>query len=1025
MFKRLIRFARFVSRVRRWLASIVAGRWAPLCYAQVFRCLAILDTASAICYGQGYGPEVAASKMTVPPGFEVRLAACEPLIRQPVAIDFDSRGRLWVLQYLQYPNPEGLKRVAWDRFSRTKYDRVPEPPPRGPRGGDKLTILEDTDGDGRMDRGRDFLDGLNLASGFAFGHGGVFVLQVPYLLFYADANGDDLPDGDPEVLLTGFGMEDAHSVANSLTWGPDGWLYGAQGSTVTANIRGIEFQQGVWRYHPLTKAFELFYEGGGNTWGVDFDEQGNLFASTNFGPFVMLHGVQGGYYWKSFGKHGALHNPFAYGFFEHVPQDVARGGHVTDGGFFYTGVTFPGVMRGKYIANNLLSHEVHWHELSPEASSFRAKFAGALLESNDAWFAPSDATQGPDGAVYVADWHDQRTAHPDPDADWDRSNGRVYRIQAVGAQPAPVSNVSELSGDALFDLIGHENGWLAQRVRGELAKRRGTAVAQRLRRALLDAAADGIDSHKRLEMFWAHYVSAGMDDELALRLLADEDAAVRRWAVRLAGDAPMASPAVAATLDHMAETEPDATVRSQLMCTARRLPVAQAMPILNATMLRSVDTLDPHIPLLLWWAIERHAVDGLAEVQRRFNTAAAWNVPLKRDVVLPRLARRWTAADKLDAVEQLLSIAPDPQAARLLAQAISLGWAERAAGTSGAASGGTVGIPPSLAVLIEKYWHTEPNDSDWLRLAVRVGLPGAEQHALATATNSINNAEVRLASLTVLHDAVSPETPRQLLAMIAPEQSAAIQLAALGALGRWDDAEVAQRLLATYDALKPDVQSRVRDVLLARPGSARLILDEVASEKIDRKSVPLEQARQALVHDDPAIKQLVRTLWGNLTSATNEEKLAEIRRLNNDVRAAAGDRLAGHALFKKHCAVCHELFGEGGKVGPELTTGNRKDRQFVLTSLVDPSGVIRKEYVSHAVHTTDGRVLSGLIVAQDAARITLRDAKAQDTAIAQSDVETIEESPVSMMPENLYRELKPQELRDLFSYLEGEGRPTP
>ena len=94
------------------------------------------------------------------------------------------------------------------------------------------------------------------------GQGGVFVLQTPYLLFYPDRDGDDVPDGDPEVLLSGFGMNDAHAVANSLTWGPDGWLYGAQGSTVTANIRGIEFQQGIWRYHPATKRFELFAEGG-------------------------------------------------------------------------------------------------------------------------------------------------------------------------------------------------------------------------------------------------------------------------------------------------------------------------------------------------------------------------------------------------------------------------------------------------------------------------------------------------------------------------------------------------------------------------------------------------------------------------------------------------------------------------------------------------------------------------------------------------------------------------------------------
>ena len=258
--------------------------------------------------------------MKVADGFEVSVVASEPLVRQPVAMEFDDRGRLWVIQYLQYPNPAGLKRVQVDRFSRTKYDRVPEPPPKGPHGADRITILEDTDGDGRMDRGRDFIDGLNLTTGIAFGRGGVFVLNVPYLLFYPDKNRDDVPDSDPEVLLRGFGMEDAHSVANSLTFGPDGWLYGCQGSTVTANVRGIEFQQGVWRYHPLTREFELFCEGGGNSWGLDFDRVGNLLYSTNWGGNVLLHGVQGGYFVKAFAKHGALHNPHAYGYFDHTPH---------------------------------------------------------------------------------------------------------------------------------------------------------------------------------------------------------------------------------------------------------------------------------------------------------------------------------------------------------------------------------------------------------------------------------------------------------------------------------------------------------------------------------------------------------------------------------------------------------------------------------------------------------------------------------------------------------------------------------
>src|SRR5262249_40857706 len=287
-------------------------------------------TASPIA-GQepgGFIPEEALRRMVVPGGFRVEIFAAEPMVRQPLSATFDERGRLWVIEYLQYPNPAGLKPGTVDQYLRTEYDRVPERPRRGPRGADRIKILEDTDGDGRADKATIFVEGLNLASGMALGFGGVFVGQAPYLLFYPDRDCDDRPDGDPEVLLTGFGMEDAHSVANSLTWGPDGWLYGLQGSTVTPRIRGIPFPQAVWRYHPRRRRFELLWEGGGNMWGLDFDQHGQLFASTNVGGFIMLHAVQGGYYWKSFGKHGPLHNPYTFGYFDHVRHDGVQGGHV-------------------------------------------------------------------------------------------------------------------------------------------------------------------------------------------------------------------------------------------------------------------------------------------------------------------------------------------------------------------------------------------------------------------------------------------------------------------------------------------------------------------------------------------------------------------------------------------------------------------------------------------------------------------------------------------------------------------------
>ena len=379
-------------------------------------------------------------------------------------------------------------------------------------------------------------------------------------------------------------MEDAHSVANSLTWGPDGWLYGCQGSTVTANIRGIEFQQGVWRYHPLSRKFELFCEGGGNSWGLDFDRHGNLLYSTNVGGFTMLHGVQGGYYWKSFGKHGALHHPHAYGYFDHVPHQNFTGGHVTVGGIVYRGDNFPPSFRDKYIAADLLGHAIYWHDLTANGSSFRSRHGGELLRANDTWFAPSDVCRGPDGCVYVADWHDARTAHPDPDAEWDRSNGRVFRIAYGSPAPAAGLDLARLSSSDLVKLLAHLNDWHARTARRILADRRDAKVIPALRTLAAESA----------------------NDELALRrrglfTLAMDSTKDSPHASRSSG--PGCPPVDGATsgrclpgrignrrrLARLAAQDSSPVVRSQLACTARRLPSDDALPIVRNLVTRDAD----------------------------------------------------------------------------------------------------------------------------------------------------------------------------------------------------------------------------------------------------------------------------------------------------------------------------------------------------------------------------------------------------------------------------------------------------
>lgn len=981
-------------------------------------------------FSQGYAPGQAVEHMAAPDGLKVGLVASEPMIVQPVAIEFDDRGRLWVIQYLQYPNPAGLQRVKVDRYSRTAYDKIPEPPPRGPKGADRITILEHTDRDGRADKAKDFVSGLNLASGLAFGHGGVFVLQTPYLLFYPDRNGDDVPDSEPEVLLSGFGMEDAHSVANSLTWGPDGWLYGCQGSTVTANIRGIEFQQGVWRYHPLTHRFELFCEGGGNSWGLDFDDEGELIYSTNLGPYRMLHGVQGGYYWKSFGKHGALHNPYTYGYFDHVPYQNFTGGHVTVGGIVYQGDSLPERFRGKYIAGDLLGHTVQWHDLERAGSTFKASYDGEFLMPHDDWFASSDVTMGPDGAVYVADWFDKRTAHPDPDADWDRSNGRVYRIQGKGAPAvAAIPDWKNVPSAKLIELLSSKNDWFVRKARRVLADRRDAKAVPQLRKLIFECG----DNHLALEALWALYVSGGFNDALASKLLVHPSGAIRKWTVRFLGDENKVSKPIAKQLIQMAGTEPDVRVRCQLTCTAKRLPAKDGLPMVEKILARNLDAKDTFIPLLLWWAVERNAIGASDQVLGKFSSAKTWQQPLTREVILPPLMQRYAAEGTkqgLQACATLLESAPNAGEKSRMVAALEEGlpahmvvsFRDVPSNLEKQLRAMTVREDVALAAargLSAAAQPASPASMRCLRVLARLGDENARKQALEVAVNRQSSLDFRVAMLTLLGELGETSSMGSILALLTAGEVETVQLAALGVLQRMPNTGF-RKLLEVYPAMKGQVRSKAREVLLSRKEWALAFLKEIDSGKLTPSEIPLEELPRIALLKDRQVDDLVRKHWGNVTGGTPEEKLAVVRRFNNDLRAASGDTTRGHELFTKTCAICHRLFNEGAQVGPDLTGANRKDRDYLLVNIVDPSAVIRKEFLNYNVETVDGQFLTGLIAEQTADRITLLAANNERMTIAREKIKSLQESPVSLMPENLLNGLKPQELRDLFAYLQAD-----
>lgn len=970
----------------------------------------VLFVAAGAIRAQGFTPEEAVKRMKVPEGFQVKVIAAEPEIRQPVTMTFDDRGRIWVIQYLQYPTPAGLKPVKVDQYLRTEYDRVPEPPPKGPRGADRITILEDPDENGRFRKAKDFVTGLNLASGMALGHGGVFVVQPPYLLFYPDRNGDDVPDGDPEVLLTGFGMEDSHAFANSLQWGPDGWLYGAQGSTVTARIRGIEFQQGIWRYHPITKQFELFSEGGGNTWGLDFDRHGNAIAGTNFGGFAMLHQVQGGYYVKGFAKHGPLHNPHTYGYFDHVPYKNFRGGHVTCGGIVYEGDAYPAEFRGRYIAGNLLSNVVHWHELERQGSSFTARFGGEFLVANDTWFRPIDCLTGPDGSVYIVDWYDKRANHVDPRDTWDRTNGRIYKVEWKGARrETGGARLGARSSAELVAMLGDGNSWRSGEARRILAERRDATVHPLLRQRILDN-----KGSRALESLWALYTSGGLDDGFALKLFEHPDEDVRTWTVRLLGDAKHVTSAQRDAMAKLAGTDLSPTVRSQLACTSKRLPAADALPIVRELLKRGEDANDPHIPLLLWWAIEDKAIADRDLVIGLVEDPRAWRALLTGHIA-ERLARRYLAEGSEKDYETC---------ARFLQLAPGAAEQERVLyGMVKALEGRRLSeMPPVLEKALDRLSAPQKDTVLFIVLSLRLGSTTAYERALVKIEDTkgpFGHNPIPL--IEAVGQAGRDDCVPVLLRVLATARTNALRGAALAALEPYPDPRIAEAVLAEYRRLPSDLRNRAQSLLCNRPTSALAFLQKVDTGGIASREVPLDRLQKLAQFNQPEIKRLLEKHWGKFGEATPGEKLTRIRNVATALSQGKGDAVAGKVLFTKHCATCHTLFGEGNKIGPDLTSADRKSRDFLIANIVDPSAIIRPEFVAYNVEMKDGRVLNGLVVETTPTTVTLVDAKNERTVLARDRIDKMDPSAVSLMPEKLLDPLEDQEVRDLFSYLQKDG----
>ena len=963
-------------------------------------------------------PEAALGAFDVAEDLAVDLVLSEPEIAQPLHLSFDARGRLWVVEYRQYPEPAGLEMVSRDKFLRSVYDRVPEPPPRGVPGRDRISIHEDVDGDGTFEHHKTFIDGLNLASSVAVGRGGVWALNPPYLLFYPDEDGDDVPDGDPEVVLEGFGLEDSHSIANSLRWGPDGWLYAAQGSTVTGRVRrpgepdeAIVHSMGqhIWRYHPESRRYEVFAEGGGNTFGVEIDAEGRTYSGHNGGDTRGFHYVQGGYYQKGFAKHGALSNPYAFGYFPAMGHhSVPRFSHtfiINEGG------ALPDTYRGLLFGVEPLQGQVVASEISPDGSTFRTRDLGRPLTTEDPWFRPVAISLGPDGALYVADFYEQRIDHSSHYAGRvDRTNGRVYRLRAAdappgrypgGLAPQPPFDIDTLPGVELIGLLDHPNRWMRHEALRVLGDRRDEALIPELRDDLFEPER----GDRALEILWALNLSGGFDEATAIRLLGHPEPHVRAWTVRLACDDNEAGDELTEALAALAVTEPAVAVRSQLASSSRRLPAAQSLPIARALLEHDEDADDPHLPLLLWWAIEAKVGEDSGAVLALFEEPGFWGLPIVSGTITSRLMQRFasagTRADLLSCAD-LLERAPDPETSDLLMAGFEAAFEGRS-------------LPPLPDRLVRAIAESGGGS---LPLRVRQGGADDVAEAIEVIADPIAEDERRIDLIRTFGEIRDPRGVPPLLAVAAsPDAPEGVRAAAFAALKPFDDTAVVDRAIALHNALPPEARAAAQDLLVGRRNAASAFVDAIDAGAIDPGLVPEASARRILLLGEPSLAESARRIWGDLGGESAEASRRAVGRWEGVIAEAAGNPYNGKALYLEHCGTCHRLFDDGGDVGPNLSSYQRDDLRAMLGAVVDPAAEIREGYETYLALTVDGRVATGFLADRDDRVVVLRGADGRSEVLHRDEIDEFKRVPQSVMPIGLLDGLDEQEVRDLFAYL--------
>ena len=938
-------------------------------------------------------PDAAHEKLTVEKEFDLSIVAAEPDVVKPISINWDPKGRLWALLTPSYPQ----KAATW-----------------GTRPHDSIVYL---------DKGKRtvFYDQLDLPTSFVFHRDGVIVMQAPEILFLRDTDGDGVAD-KRETVFSGFGFGDTHATASNLRWGLDGWIYGTQGysgggSNRVANAKGVEFGKipnGVFRFRPDGSAIESIVAYGGNTWGMDFTWDHELFFTmaneSHLRHVILPDGVlskgrvgktEG---WKQINDHRDSNPLLKHTLTPYLQIDCVGGFTAASGSTLYDGGAWPDEYRGLHFQSECTINLVHQDRITPDGVSFKGSKVRQeeFLAGVDLWFRPVDTQIGPDGALYIADFYNQAVVHNDTRGpkhgpfnaavrpDRDHEHGRIWRVQHKQAKTLVASDFSSVSG--LVKAFEHPNRFhrlTAQRLLVE----RGEGAAEVA--SLLQSTSK--PETKVLALWTLERLGKITEAEL-IAALNDAEAGVRKNAAKVAGVVAKGDLLQSTMLAKLDDADP--RVRLEKIVALGAFPgtpnAAQALIGLNAR-------LDDN------WS--KSAVIGALAASPLESMLAAMDTPLAAELAAVVGNRQ----DAALAAQAVIRVVAKPGAAAVLVQLSRTLRPDVVPAAS-----------PEVRKAIEALLGSGDNAvvSAVLPFAARWIKDGSLSKVLEPVTKSLlatvsdaSKAEdartLALSSLltfeSVRADAIAAGT-----ALLQPSLSADLQRGIITTLGETSDTAAAGALVAAYPRLSAGLRDLVVAQIFKRPSWTEFLIGELEAKRIKPNDLGVSAVFRLRTHPDKAVAKKASEVLDAILGTQNKAKNQVVESLYPLVNKA-GDAAKGKALFTENCLKCHGYKGEGRSIAPDLTGMGVHGKHELLINLIDPNRAVEANYVSFNVRLKNGEVFNGIVAKETRDVVVLKNNEG-DREIRRTDIDAMISTGMSLMPEGL-ESLGADSIRDILHFL--------